>query len=159
MPVDTTKVQGRRQVSYSSLQEVLADAERLSKGKVKTLGNWSAGQIFRHLATGLDVSIDGTKAKFPWWLRLVAPLFKSKLINSPMPPGFKLPAGAAPFLEPGPVVSTDEGLSALRTAIARQEKEPNRAASPVFGPLTRDEWNRIHLHHAALHMSYLVPES
>jgi len=25
--------------------------------------------------------------------------------------------------------------------------------------MTRDEWNRLHCHHAALHLSFLVPES
>jgi hypothetical protein len=156
MPVVTSKVKDRRQVSYASLQEVLADAERLSRGNIKALGNWSAGQIFKHLAVGMNNSIDGSDAKFPLWLRIMARLMKKKLLSGPMPPGFKLPAGAAEKLVPGPT-STEEGLAALRSAIARQERESNRAPSPVFGELTRDEWNQIHLKHSALHMSFLVP--
>jgi hypothetical protein len=155
MPVNTAKVKGRRKVSYASLQEVLADAECLNRGNIKCLGNWSAGQTFLHLARAMNVSIDGTDAKFPLWLRVMARLMKKKLLAGPMPPGFQLPAGAALKFVPGPT-STEEGLAALREAIARQERESSRAASPVFGKITRDEWNQIHLKHSALHMSFLT---
>jgi hypothetical protein len=87
MPTNTAKVEGRRTVNYTSLQEVLADAERLSSGDVKTLGNWSAGQIYRHLARAFNGSIDGLTATFPWHIRLMAGLFKKKLIAGAMPPG------------------------------------------------------------------------
>ena len=156
MPTDTSKVQGRRKVEYASLRDVLADAERISQGEVKVLGNWSAGQIFQHLAKSLDTSIDGSDAKFFWLFRLMGRLMKKRVLNGPMPPGFKLPASAARTLVPGPT-STDEGLAALRVAIARQEREPNRAPSPFLGPMTKEEWNQLHLNHAALHMSFLVP--
>jgi hypothetical protein len=155
MPIDTTKVKDRRKVEYSSLQQVLEDAQRLCQGNVKALGNWSPGQIFQHLAWSFDTSIDGNDAKFPWWLRMIAPLMKKKLLGSPMPPGFKLPESAQKLV-PGPT-STEEGLAALRAAIARQERESSRAPNPVFGELTRNEWNQLHLKHAALHMSFLVP--
>ncbi len=56
MPTETSKVQGRRKVQYTSLRDVLADAERISKGRVEALGNWSAGQIFMHLANSLNDS-------------------------------------------------------------------------------------------------------
>jgi hypothetical protein len=157
MPIDTAKVTGRRQVAYKSLQEVLADAERLSAGKTRTLGNWSPGQIFVHLAKSFDGSIDGLNMKFPWYLRMMARLMKGKLLKGPMPPGFKLPEGAR-SVEPAPT-STEEGLAALRAAVARQEHETKRAPSPIFGPITPEEWAKIHLIHSNLHMSFLVPEN
>ena len=66
MPVNTAKVQGRRQLDYGSFEELLADADRLSSGELKTLGNWSAGQIFRHLALVMNGSIDGLSVTFPF---------------------------------------------------------------------------------------------
>ena len=36
MPVATAKVEGRRKLNYVSLDEVIADAERLSAGPAKT---------------------------------------------------------------------------------------------------------------------------
>jgi hypothetical protein len=155
MPVETAKVKVRRQVSYGSLQDVLADAQRLSRGNIKSLGNWSAGQVFLHLARAMNSSIDGTDANFPLWLCVMARLFKKKLLAGPMPPGFQLPARAAETFVPGPT-STEEGLAALQAAIARQERESSRAPSPVFGKITRDEWNQIHLMHSTLHMSFLT---
>jgi hypothetical protein len=29
--------------------------------------------------------------------------------------------------------------------------------TPVFGPLTVDEWNQFHLRHGEPHMSFVVP--
>lgn len=156
MAMDTTRVHGRRTVEYGSLRDVLADAERISQGPIRALGNWSAGQVFLHLARSLDTSIDGSEARPPWFFRLLARLMKDRILRGPMPPGFKLPPAAARVLVPGPT-STDEGLAALRAAIARQEREPNRAPSPFLGPLSDEEWTRLHLNHAALHMSFLVP--
>jgi Protein of unknown function (DUF1569) len=158
MPVDTARVHGRRKLDYSSLEEVLADADRLSSAPVRALGNWSAGQIFRHLATVYSGSIDGITMTMPWILRMMARLFKKKLINGPMLPGFKLPAEAAKVLAPEPT-SAEEGLAELHAAVSRLEREPHRAKHPVFGDLSREEWNQIHLKHASLHMSFLVPLS
>ena len=122
---------------------------------MKMLGNWSAGQIFKHLATVYNASIDGINMSFPWPMCMIAKLFKSKMIHGAMPPGFKLPAEGAKQLMPEPT-STEEGLAALHEAVARLQREPHRAKHPVLGDLTREEWNSIHLNHAGLHMSFLT---
>ena len=61
--VDTTKVTNRRAVHFASLDELLADAERLvqldAQGKVRPLGNMSLGQALGHLALWMKASIDG----------------------------------------------------------------------------------------------------
>jgi hypothetical protein len=158
MPVNTAKVEGRRKIDYASLQEVVADADRLSSGPVKALGNWSAGQIFRHLALTFNGSIDGLSMKFPWPFRMMARLFRKKILSGPMPPGFNLPADGAKALDPGDV-STEQGLAELHTAVTRLENEPHRAPHPVLGDLSKDDWNTVHLKHASLHMSFLVPEA
>ncbi len=157
MPVNTAKIDGRRSVKYASLEEVLADAERLSSGPVKTLGNWTAGQVFQHLATAYNGSIDGLPGTFPWHIRLMAGIFKKRLIAGAMPPGMKLPTELATAVLPEPT-STEKGLAELRSAIARLQRESHRAKHPVFGNLTMEEWNQCHLNHAALHMSFLSPQ-
>jgi hypothetical protein len=156
MSIDTKQVANRRQVNYQSLADVLADAERLSSGRVRTLGNWSAGQIFQHLANAMNGSIDGLPGTFPWYVRIIARLFKKKLINNPMPAGLKVPSDLAEKVMPEPT-STELGLANLRTAITRLEREPKRAPSPIFGPLTKEEYNQLHLNHAKLHLSFLEP--
>jgi Protein of unknown function (DUF1569) len=156
MPVETAKLEGRRKLDYASLEDVLADADRLSSGPVRVLGNWSEGQVFRHLALAYNGSIDGISMTFPWPMRLVARIFKKKLLAGAMPPGFKLPSDGAKALGPAPTTA-EEGLAELRAAVARLEREPHRAKHPMFGQVSRDEWTRIHLMHANLHMSFLVP--
>jgi hypothetical protein len=157
MPINTAKVKSRRKLRFTSFDELLADVDRLSSGSVKVLGNWSPGQIFRHLARAYNGSIDGFTITFPLHLRLVAKVFRKKLLTMQMPAGFKLPRNGAATLEP-PSTSTEEGAAELRAAVARLQREPRRAKHPMFGELTREEWDRVHLTHASLHLSFLIPE-
>jgi Protein of unknown function (DUF1569) len=154
--VNTAKVEGRRKLKFQSYEDLLADLDRLSSGPVKTLGNWSPGQIFRHLAKAYNSSIDGFSMIFPLHFRLLAKVFRKKLLSMPMPAGVKLPSKSGKSLLPPPT-STEEGLSELRGAIARLQTEPKRAKHPLFGALTNQEWDKVHLTHASLHLSFLVP--
>jgi Protein of unknown function (DUF1569) len=67
-----------------------------------------------------------------------------------MPAGFKPPSEGAKALAPGPT-STEEGLAELHAAVARLERESHRAKHPVFGDLSKEQWNQIHLTSSALH--------
>jgi hypothetical protein len=156
--IDTGKVAGRRQLHFNSLDDILADVERLANSReIRTLGNMSSGQILEHLATTMNKSIDGYQFGLPTPVRVVFRLFmKNKFLTKPMPAGFKLPVKAQAELVPGST-SQEAGLQDIRRAIKRLQTEPNRAPSPVLGPLTRDEWNQIHCRHSELHLSFLVP--
>ncbi len=156
MPVNTAKVDGRRKVNYRSYEELLADAERLSGPDVQLLGNWSAGQVFQHLATAYNGSIDGLPGTFPWHLRLMVWFLKKRLLAGPMPAGFKPPRDLGDAVLPAPT-ATDVGLANLRAAVARLGRESSRAPHPLLGKLTNEEWDRVHLSHANLHMSFLAP--
>jgi hypothetical protein len=156
MPVNTAKVEGRRKLDFASYEELLADAEQVTSGPVKTLGNWSPGQIFRHLAVTYNNSIDGFPATFPWYFRLMCKVFKKKILKMAMPAGFKLKPQAAATMEPGPT-STAEGLAELRAAIDRIQRDPTRVKHPAFGNMTENEWTQMNLKHASLHMSFIVP--
>ena len=60
--IDTGKVAGRRELHFNSLDDILADVDRLASSReIRTLGNWSAGQIFEHVARVMDKSIDGSE--------------------------------------------------------------------------------------------------
>ena len=72
MSVDTRAIAGRREVYYNSLEELRADVEDLASGEIVSLGNWSPGQAFMHLARAMQMSIDGIDAQAPWFLRLGA---------------------------------------------------------------------------------------
>jgi hypothetical protein len=155
--INTTKVTGRRQLHFGSLDDLAADVERLAAcRRLRTLGNWSAGQIFEHLALTMNKSIDGFGWKMPAVVRvLIRFFFKRRTLTRPMTAGFRLPGRAAEMLPPP--VDTAHGLDSLRRAIRRAQAEDKRSVHPVFGPMTRAEWDQLHCRHAELHLSFLVP--
>lgn len=151
-PVNTKKVEGRRKVRYASHEEVLADAERLAASDAPTIGNWSKGQIYKHLAGTLDLSIDGGGGMLPAPARfLLKFVFKKKFLNDSIPSGFKAPEKFVPG-----ETSTEEGLELLRQATLRMGEVSQRALHPGFGELTREEWDLFHFRHAEMHMSFIV---
>jgi hypothetical protein len=85
-------------------------------------------------------------------------LLKRRTLANPMKPGLQLPRKAALGLVPAPT-GWEEGLQAFRQAIQRQLTETKREPHGFFGPMTRAEWNQLHCRHAALHLSFLVPET
>jgi hypothetical protein len=158
MPVDSTKVQGRRELRFASLDDILADVEKLAQGKVRALGNWPPGTILKHVAVPMVGSIDGFALPVPWWGRIFGWLFKRRILTSAMPPGFRLSANAEKMLV-FPGATWEEGVMALRTAIQRLKTESKRERSPFLGALTAEEWNLFHCRHAELHLSFLVTDA
>jgi hypothetical protein len=154
--VDTRTVRGRRQLHFTSLDEVVADAEQLaSSPTTRMLGNWPLGQLLAHLAMAMNRSIDGISFQAPWYLRLFGRLVKRRVLKRGLTPGFKLPkdreAGAYPR-----VTSSQEALTIFRQAVARMRNEKATAIHPFFGRLTHEEWTQFHLRHAELHLSFAV---
>lgn len=155
MTVETAKVEGRRKLDYKSYAELLADADKLSSGPINTLGNWSAGQIFVHLAKAYKGAIDGFPFVFPWYFR----------------DGLDVQEKAACGLNA--VRVQDDATSCRlvgtrvhhhgdrpgRASCRRGEvrAQPNRATHPIFGNLSKEEYDTLNLKHASMHMSFLVP--
>lgn len=166
MSVDTavdTKKAERRSLSYADLGALSADLDAIeashNAGTLKTTGNWSAGQIMKHSATLMLCAIDGFPGKpAPWLIRKIAKamFLKKGLAGGSPNPGFKIPK-QADFLDPGNA-SFEEGLGALRSVCQRVGAgEKLTHPSPVFETLTHDQWVRLGLGHAALHMSFIEP--
>lgn len=154
--VDTKTVQGRRTLHFASLDEVVADAENLVASPDTTmLGNWPLDQLLTHLATAINGSIDGMPARAPWFIRLAAPLLKGYVLKRGMQAGFKLPKEAEPRFFPS-AGSKEAALDMLRRAAARVQNERMTAPHPAFGRMTNEEWMKIHLRHAELHLSFAV---
>ena len=57
-----------------------------------------------------------------------------------------------------PPTSWDVALANFRRAMQRLQTETRRMPHPAFGPLTADEWERLHCRHSELHLSFLVPD-
>src|SRR4051794_21117560 len=156
--IDTGKVVGRRIVHYANLDEVLADAERLASAPHRLLGNWSLGMICKHIAKALDMGIDGDVPGLPRFIQpIVRLLLKNKMLRDGMPAGRRPPEKAARIIMPA-ATSDQEGIDLLRKAIARWNSNPTRLPHPFFGKLTDEDWNKLELRHAELHMSFVVSE-
>ena len=155
MPVKTTTVTGRRSVHYETFEDLLADAEHLVANEVRMVGNWSLGQVLRHLAASFAYSIDGFPFLLPAPLRFLVRLtMKKRALARPLSPGLKLPGKAGALI---PVATEPAlGCAMLRDAIRRLENETTRRPNPALGRLTADEWTQMHLRHAELHLSFAV---
>ena len=96
MAVDTKLVSGRRELHFSSLNNILKDAELMVSADTQKLGNWTPGQIFKHLAQTFDSAVDGTGFRPPWLVRIGARLLKKKILTTTTKPGFQMPERMKP---------------------------------------------------------------
>lgn len=151
---------GLRELRFSDLDEVIAEADRIAaaerEGRLKQIGNWSAGQIFHHLATWVDYSYDGFPPQLnpPWIVRFIVKFQKNKFMKGPMPRGVKIPG-----IENGTLATEaaplEEGLRHLRASLERLKREKPTQKSVLFGEMSHEEWILGTLRHAELHMSCL----
>ena len=157
MYVETKNVQKRRKLTFHSIDEVVADAERLvTSPNTKMLGNWPLDQLLTHLTLAMNGSVEGISAKAPWYVRLLSPLIKRRIFKHGMSAGFRLPKEVEKEFFP-PAASIQEAFEKFRTAAKRIQTERMTSPHPVFGKLTQDEWMKLHLRHAELHLSFAIP--
>ena len=156
--VNTRKVEDRRTLRFETIDDAIADAEKVAAadqaGKAHTLGNWTLGQIFNHLATWADYAYTGAPMQAPWFVRIIAKTFKKRFLTKSMPAGGRIPRvpGGTYGTEDVP---TSEALDHFRKAFSRLKAEAPTAPSPAFGPLTHDEAIALNLRHAELHLSFI----
>ncbi|GAB4519814.1 MAG: hypothetical protein Tsb0013_23560 [Phycisphaerales bacterium] len=163
--IDTKKAQ-RRELTYDDLEAFARDVEAVraahDAGTLAHTGNWNAGQCFWHLATFMRMSMDGfPDQKPPFLLRFLGKHVFKKLALSgkPAKPGFKLPAEVA-WLDPvaSGVGSFEEGYEPLKAVIDRYlAGERFTQDSPIFGPLSHEQWCVLHRGHNAMHMAFQHP--
>ena len=141
----------RRSVDFSSLEEVLHDAEDLARGH-KTLGKWTLGQILHHLATAIRVSRRRPDAV----TRPVDETFRRQIFE------FRRFPEGVPAPHPKLVPPADADLAAQLVEL-REAIEQWRVADgpfpdhPFIGPLSKDEWTQFHCIHSAHHLSFAIP--
>ena len=121
-PVDTAHVSGRRKVRYQSHDEVLAECERFAADGYRQLGNWSLGQVSKHLAAAMTTALDGFPGRVAFPMRLAAQLlFKKKVIAGPMRPASSCRPSLPRRSYPTPR-TTPKGSSAVRRYSPLEER-------------------------------------
>jgi hypothetical protein len=146
---------GRRQVRYESLDAIMPDVERLLAGH-RTVGNWSVGQMCRHVGLILRASVDlPASTQFDPAMRFDEAKGRAALELGVILEG--LPTGG-PFVPPEGLDDREEA-EGLRAAIGHYKAAPGPVIShPLLGPMSRPEWDRMSCHQAAHHLSFAVPE-
>jgi len=154
--VNTKKV-ARRTLRFSTLDETLAEAQRIADaaraGSLQQLGNWSPGQAFGHLAGGVNFRFDGYPKPAPWYLKLLVRPLRGFILARPFKPGLRVPGikGGTNAID---VLPLDEGLARFIAATNRLKAQAPPVPNAVFGPLTHDEWITYAVRHSELHLSF-----
>ena len=160
MAINTKKAQ-RRNLRFGSIDEAIAEIDRIvaaeKAGRLRATGNWSAGQVFNHVATWLNFSWNGFPPQVnpPWFVCAILRLMKKRYIHKPTHAGVKIPGLPGGTLGTEPI-STEDGARNLKAALLRLKNgEPAKFHSPAFGPMTEDDRMQFQLRHCELHMGFL----
>src|SRR4051794_17832631 len=93
--IDTANVTGRRELHFNSIDDALAEADRLAalerSGQLQCLGNWSCGQVFNHLAIWAEYAYSPNPLKPPFVIKLMLRMMKKRFLYAPMKVGAKIP--------------------------------------------------------------------
>ncbi len=148
-----------RELSFSSYDEFAAELDHLEQarraGSLASCGNWSAAQVFQHLARTMRASYDGFPFKAPWFVAGFGRAMKPFVFKMKMRPGFQMPPAAAAIM-PDDTAEFDAELADLREQIARMDRGDRMdAPSPLFGHLGHERWKKMHLNHSAMHLGFL----
>lgn len=162
--IDTSKVKHRRKLQFETIDDCVAELERLEEaarhGKLKTLGNWTAGQNLSHLAAWIEYGWDGyPMSKPPLHIRLVMRFMLGRILKNGMTAGVKIPG-----IEGGTLgaqqMETLAAADRFRTALNRLESgEAATYDSPAFGKMSHEKRVKLNLRHAELHLGFLDVEA
>lgn len=149
----------RREISFSSMDDVLADIQQLAQGEHRTVGKESFARIVRHLAKTNEMLTGQTKPpKFPLMMRIMMPMMRSKILNTPAAPGFTLPSAEMQQFfwgEGEPELS--QAISQFKQSSERYNSQGPLPTHPLFGKATREQIDNLTLTHAAMHLSHVHP--
>jgi hypothetical protein len=161
VPVNTAKVADRRPLRFESIDQMLAEVDRLVEaeraGKLRRLGNWTLGQTLGHLGGWTEYGFNGVPLKPPFFVKWIMRLRKRKFLSEPMQPGARIPGVEGGTLCTAPM-PLDEALGRMRRVMERLKAEAPALPNVIFGPLKHEEWIALNLRHAELHLGFLVPE-
>lgn len=157
--VDTRCIRPR-QIELHTPAQAIAEATRLAElaraGKLRTMGNWSAGQIFAHLAWWIEAIDENKGPKPPWFMKLIGPMIKKKILHGPLMTGFRIPRSATGTFGDEPC-ELEEGFARFCQAMQRLDRAapPLPDRHPLFGSMSGKDWLSLHLRHAELHLGFL----
>lgn len=153
----------KRELTFDSLDAIVAEVNRLCDSGYESKGNWNLGQTCSHLADWTRFPMDGFP-KPPIFLRAIFGVMKmfgvvERMKNDILTNGFKAGTPTAPQTVPASDAMSDaDGVAKLVEVLERMKRfDGPLQPSPLFGPMDRELWERITLLHAEHHLAFLRP--
>src|SRR5262245_28788086 len=145
----------RRNLRLPNYDAVAKDSEALLTTGYDRAGKWSLGQVCQHLATAMEMSLDGFPTRFSWPVRLLARwFFLGRVLKHRV---FRRTVAAPKFLQPPDSSDDGAGVGRLQAVLKRlQEHTGPLQPSPIFGRLSPEQWREVHLWHCEHHLSFLL---
>ena len=143
----------RPDLIFLSIDDLLADAERLRCGSYEKAGQWDLPMILDHLGKAMEVPSPVQKP-VPWPVSVIARAFIRRMTRRGIYPSFKIRAPKA--MQPTPNIPLETADAAFRAAAGKMKSftGPTVEGTP-FGPLPREDFVKLHLLHGAHHLSFL----
>lgn len=147
----------QRDLHFDSINEVIAELDRLERSGCTPGGNWDFAQVCNHLSYFIEGSLDGHKFKVPWIFKVLFGrlVLKRILTQRKMKTGVFTPQKPLPTPGADPKVAADR----LRKALIRTRDHAGEfIPSPFFGYLTPDQSRELTVIHCAHHLAFLQPK-
>ncbi|MEO9592593.1 DUF1569 domain-containing protein [Rhodopirellula bahusiensis] len=148
-----------RSLQFDNLDDAVQEAQSLLRSGYTPCGNWSLGQICRHLTLVQDPSVDG----YPAWMSLFAFLRPAmrrfllpKLRRPDSPRGIRT---SSMFVPPDDVNDAEEVESFAGSVERFHSYQGEYAPHPAFGRMSRAGIEEIHTLHAGHHLRFLTPNT
>jgi len=148
----------RHDLKLSTLDEVIAECDRLLNSGYEMSGKWTLAQMCNHVRLTMESNMRG----YPRWMTLLGLPLRPFLRKFALP---RLLAGnsikgvktAGMFVPPSGLDDTDE-VQRLNTCIQEFGSYTSPLhAHPGFGRMSHQEFGRFHAAHAAHHLAFLTP--
>lgn len=143
-----------RVLRFGEIPEVIPEVRRLVPAH-RTLGNWTLGQICKHLADSFTGSMDGFDLRNHRIKRL---FLKRRMLEVALTNGIPRNYTVDPKITPPAGIELDCGLAELEHSVSRYLRHHGKlAAHPLFGKMPREVWDAVHCVHCAHHLSFVIP--
>lgn len=133
--------------------EIIGRIEALSPQSTRQWGTMTAPQMLVHCRKVAEAAVGEFKLRSSFLLRLFGRFIKKKMFAAPR---FAKNAPTAPqYKVNAPVEDFETERRRLLEIISRFQKGPQSIPDkkhPVFGPLTDEEWGRLHYMHLDHHL-------
>ena len=132
-------------------QEILDRINKLTPQSPAQWGKMNVAQMLAHLQEPMAIALDGKTVKANWLMRLIFPLFKSKLWDE-VPYKRSLPTSPS-FITLGSEKDFEKEKSGLMQMVNRfTEANILSDRHPVFGKLTKENWSKATWKHIDHHL-------